>query len=108
MPRGRSPERGCAACGVCCEFFAGTLSAGPSDLERWRREGRLDLLERVGEDGRLWLDPVTGLPAERCPFLVPAGPGRAECGIHATKPALCRDYPTAAHGRRCVRGRVFS
>ncbi|GAB4246676.1 YkgJ family cysteine cluster protein [Deferrisoma sp.] len=104
----RTAERaGCRSCGRCCELFGATLTASPKDLERWRREGRDDLLARASPLGRLWFDPDTGQRLPRCPHLVRIAPGRARCRIHATKPQICRDYPTLAHGKRCVANRLF-
>ena len=103
----RRRARGCQACGVCCELYGNRLRATPGDLERWQREGRADLLARVGDRGAIWCDSVTGERLDDCPFLAREGPDRARCRIHATKPRICRDYPTAAHGRRCVRGIRF-
>jgi Fe-S-cluster containining protein len=54
--------------------------------------------------GWIWLDPETGGLEERCPFLTATGPTTTLCAIHDVKPDICRDYPTLAHGRRCLRG----
>lgn len=98
------PPRGCRGCGTCCELFGGHLRACRTDLDRWRAEGRDDLLRRTSPLGRLWLDPATGRTVARCPFLARDGPDAARCAIHETKPEICRAYPTLAHGRRCARG----
>ena len=102
--REAKPPAGCRACGICCELYGHTLKASGEDIERWTVEGRLDLLGRVGPEGMLWLDPATGERLEPCPFLVRRGADSAICEIHPTKPRICRDYPTPAHGNRCVRG----
>lgn len=104
---GRTKRSGCRACGACCEHFGGHLQASRSDLARWRAQGRVDLLGRVNRLGWLWVDPETGRPERRCPFLVRTAPESARCAIHDTKPDMCRAYPTLAHERRCVRGLVF-
>lgn len=101
---GAGRDAGCRACGVCCEVYAGHLRAAAEDLERWRAEGRTDLLSRVGDAGVIWCDPSTGAHLEACPHLVPAPDDGSRCAIHATKPALCRAYPTPAHANRCVLG----
>lgn len=88
-------------------MYGHSLRAEPEDLERWQAEGRLDLLRRIGADGRIWKDPATGEPLEDCPFLRRTGPEAAQCRIHYTKPRMCRAYPTHAHGRRCLRGVQF-
>lgn len=103
----RRPPRGCRACGVCCEVFADALSASGQDLLRWRAQGRLDLLARVGAGRELWVDPSNGERESTCPFLGRTGPDGALCAIHDTKPDLCRRYPTPAHGSRCLLGARF-
>lgn len=100
--------RTCLCCGACCENFGGHLSASRADLERWRRLGREDLLRRVSAIGWLWMDPDRGVLEERCPFLQRTGPESAICTIYDVKPDMCRDYPTLAHGRRCLRGVFLS
>ncbi|MFU8856190.1 MAG: YkgJ family cysteine cluster protein [Deferrisomatales bacterium] len=101
------PRRGCLSCGICCELYGHDLRADQEDLERWAAEGRSDLLLRVGEGGVLWCERGSGRRLPGCPFLVPSPEGRVLCGIHSTKPAVCRDYPTRAHRFRCVRGMPF-
>jgi Fe-S-cluster containining protein len=100
----KQKESRCGCCGDCCRAFGGHLNASRADQERWRSEGREDLLCRVNRLGWIWYDPETGKPEEICPFLVQSDPETAVCGIHETKPAMCRDYPTVAHGRRCLHG----
>ena len=98
------PAKQCLGCGRCCESFGGHLEASRHDVERWRRLGREDLLRRVSPIGWIWIDPATGKLESACPFLQRTGPDRAICTIHEIKPDMCRDYPTLAHGRRCLRG----
>lgn len=88
-------------------MYGHDLRAVPEDLDRWRAQGRLDLVLRVGEGGVLWCAPASGDRLDDCPFLVRAPGGTAGCRIHPTKPAVCRDYPTRAHRYRCVRGLRF-
>lgn len=97
-------DRACLRCGRCCESFGGHLNASRADLARWRRLGREDLLRRVSAIGWIWIDPETGLLEKACPFLERVGPDRQICTINDVKPDMCRDYPTLAHGRRCLRG----
>lgn len=104
LGKSTSDEEGCRVCGVCCEVFAAHLTVHEEDLDRWSGEGRDDLLERVGPEGELWLDPVTGVREELCPFLDRSDPAFMPCTIDRTKPKICRDYPTPAHLGRCVRG----
>lgn len=97
----------CACCGRCCESFGGHLTTSPHDLDRWRREGRDDLLCRTNRLGWIWVDPETKVPLDRCPFIVKIDEQRSGCAIQETKPDICRDYPTLAHGKRCVSGITF-
>lgn len=94
----------CLCCGECCEDFGGHLHASTSDLERWRREGRDDLLARVNRLDWIWVDPETKGLLERCPFIVKVSEQKSICGIQETKPDICRAYPTIAHGKRCLHG----
>ena len=50
------------------------------------------------------MNPDTGRLEDVCPFLHRSDAGSALCEIHDTKPDMCRDYPTLAHGHRCLRG----
>lgn len=97
-------DKVCACCGHCCESFGGHLHASDHDMERWRREGREDLLSRVNRLGWIWVDPETKAMQERCPFIVTISEQQSICGIQETKPDICRAYPTLAHGKRCLHG----
>ncbi len=99
-----SAPQGCLGCGICCDLYGGHLLASQSDLERWERQGRTDLLAMVNHLGWIWVDPHTGERLELCPFLDRKSAETALCSIHDTKPDLCRSYPTLAHNRQCVRG----
>ncbi len=94
----------CLCCGECCESFGGHLPASEHDIKRWRREGREDLLNRVNRLGWIWVDPDTKALLERCPFIDKISEQQSLCAIQETKPDICRDYPTLAHGKRCLRG----
>lgn len=86
--------QGCNACGVCCELYGHTVTSSEEDLDRWRAEGREEILTWA-------LTP----PEERldgCPFLERDDAGEGICGIHTTKPKMCRAYPTEIHGGWCV------
>lgn len=100
----KSGESRCACCGNCCVAFGGHLNASKHDLDRWRKEGREDLLSRVNRLGWIWVDPETKEREDRCPFILKVDDERSICSINNTKPAMCRAYPTLAHGRRCLRG----
>jgi len=104
IPTAKKAPPVCLQCGLCCEKFGWHLHASERDLQRWREHGRHDLVERCNELGWIWVDPVTKARIDRCPFLDRSDPEHARCGIHELKPDICRDYPTLAHGKRCLRG----
>jgi len=94
----------CACCGRCCEIYGWHLHAYDVDIRRWKSEGRDDLLKMVNRLGWIWVDPETKEPLSRCPFIVRKNDTDIViCGIHETKPQICRDYPPIGHGRRCIR-----
>lgn len=97
-------QKGCRACGLCCELFGGYLHASPADLERWRRLGRDDLLALVNAYGWIWIHPRDGRRGRPCPFLKRTDSGAARCDIHDIKPDMCRAYPSLDHGRHCIQG----
>lgn len=99
-----SPTFSCRCCGHCClnlvDAYQGCVS--DADLQRWRQQGRDDLLAWVvtldlGPGNQLhtaWVDPDTGDDVERCPWLLDRIDGSGHlCGIDATKPDHCRNYP---------------
>jgi len=101
----------CTQCGKCCTnpSYMGTLQASGDDVKRWIREGRTDILEWASILGRgddpwadLWISPVTGKEAHRCPFVrkLP-GQNRYTCRIYETRPQVCRDYTPWAPGTIC-------
>ena len=94
----------CRGCGHCClnlpDAYNGCVSE--ADVQRWRRNGRLDILKRLdavdlGPGNRLylaWLDPETGEDVDRCPWLLERIDRHGFlCGIDDIKPDHCRDYP---------------
>jgi len=62
------------------------LGISDEDMDRWRREGRQDILEQVADE-RGWLTLA------RCAFLLDAGNGVETCTIYHTRPQTCREYP---------------
>ena len=93
----------CQRSGQCCShqtISAGNLDASAGDIERWRAEGRDDILEWVvihrRDDGGMAsasfpVPPDRGEELDGCPFLEWDGP-HSTCGIHDTKPYVCADF----------------
>lgn len=89
----------CAQCGHCCLELpdAYQTSVLDSDVKRWKHENRTDILKWVDSFAGLndvWINPETGEPAKRCPWLrkLPKK-DKYVCRIHDTKPEHCRKFP---------------
>lgn len=99
----------CARCGDCCRKLGFSDQCFETDIQRWRRLGRDDIMERVGcsrgKDGaaryRIWIDPESGTLSETCPWLSEnERTGEYYCRIQDIKPDICREYPfTRKHAR---------
>ena len=89
----------CVQCGHCCLDLSDAFQASvpDSDVLRWERENRYDILEWVDTFAGLndiWISPRTGEPVIRCPWLRKL-PNKDKyiCRIHETKPEHCRNFP---------------
>jgi len=106
------PEWKCVQCGKCCFMYGCMVPASDADLERWKSEGRQDILEKAKvvtdpKTGRiiaaeLWFNPQTGREYVYCPWIrkkksLISGREKAVCLIHDTKPQYCRDYVCRKH-----------
>jgi Fe-S-cluster containining protein len=92
----------CRQCGHCCRRLDYRHELTPDDVHRWRRMGRLDILDWVGESRRpdgsisyqIWVVPGTNRFAQTCPFLKQGASNHLWiCAIHELKPQICRQYP---------------
>ena len=89
----------CVQCGHCCLDLSDAYqtSVPETDIRRWKREQRFDILEWVGPfEGmnEIWISPKTGEYVNRCPWLrkLPKQ-NKNICRIHETKPEHCRNFP---------------
>lgn len=88
----------CTRCGWCCENS--TIAVSQSDILRWQREHRTDILREISmianypQEGRagFYVGQTTHNPKQPCPFLQ-REEGLAACGINDTKPRICVDFP---------------
>jgi Fe-S-cluster containining protein len=71
------------------------FSASDTDIARWTAEGREDILAKVGKPSG-WIEPGP------CPFAAPIAGNRYTCTIYATRPLVCRDYPSAVDHMKYV------
>ena len=89
----------CERCGKCCERTKWAIDIDTrlvwEDIERWRREGREDILQYVyvfeGLGGDIF-DKTTFRRFSKCPFFKKNGK-ISSCSIHETKPLCCRIFP---------------
>ncbi len=65
------------------------------DVERWKREGRDDILQHMHAHDIVWAGDIivssTGIRLKSCVFLNWDGESFS-CGIYPTRPGVCRDY----------------
>jgi Fe-S-cluster containining protein len=94
-PAEGTTARECGRCGKCClaDFIA---YVHEEDLERWRREGREDILGIIEREQAVWAgdhfaSAVDGRYLHGCPFLTWEGNCHA-CAIYETRPGTCRRY----------------
>lgn len=92
--------KACNQCGKCCIAYSdGGLSASAADIEGW--ETFNPEISAYVVDGKLWMDPDTGVQLTRCPWLeeLPAKSDAAAvmyaCRIYHDRPEDCRHYPTS-------------
>jgi len=89
------PEYTCQRCGKCClaDFIA---YVAQKDQERWRDEGRQDILAMIEREHAVWMgdhlvSSQDGHYLRGCPFLAWEG-DHSCCTIYATRPQICRNY----------------
>jgi len=89
----------CVQCGNCCLNLSDAYQTSvlDSDVKRWRRENRTDILEWVDSFlglNDIWINPRTGNFVGRCPWLrkLPKK-DKYLCRIHDTKPEHCQSFP---------------
>ncbi len=87
--RARSPLE-CKRCGQCCQAHIALL-AHAEDRQRWREEGREDILAVVDAEATQTDGMGDSALAGPCPFLQRAGAVCA-CAIYPTRPAVCRAF----------------
>jgi Fe-S-cluster containining protein len=82
---------GCKRCGNCCREMGIALTY--TDITRWGREGRQDILTRV----KYYKNKNVFFLAKKkssCPFLIDDGNRITSCSIYTTRPRVCKDLPS--------------
>jgi Fe-S-cluster containining protein len=65
-----------------------SLGITDEDADRWRQQGRSDILAQVGQH-------MSWKSQGPCPFAHELADGRYTCAIYDTRPQTCREYPIA-------------
>lgn len=92
--------KACNQCGKCCIAYSdGGLSASEADIQGW--EVFNPEIAEYAADGKIWVDPETGIQLTRCPWLkllpekTESGACMYGCSIYDDRPEDCRQYPTS-------------
>ena len=86
----------CKRCGKCCVTdLIAYVSA--QDSERWKKEGREDILHILDNEKAVWagdhlVSARDGRELQTCPFFIFEG-NVGVCTIYETRPKICRDFP---------------
>lgn len=88
----------CKRCGWCCENKVINIAA--SDLMRWKKEGRKDILKEISwihnyprdNTGGFYIAQTAFNPKQACPFLK-YDDNLSSCFIYQTRPRCCRNFP---------------
>jgi Fe-S-cluster containining protein len=91
--------KACNQCGKCCiKYGGGDLAATKEEIALW--EVFEPAIFAYVKDDKIWFDPDTQQPLERCPFLEvePSEnlnlPTKYTCSIYLNRPEDCRHYPS--------------
>ncbi len=85
----------CIRCGRCClADFAAYVK--DEDIDRWRRQGRKDILHILEQEHGVWqgdylFSSVSGETLRSCFFIEHDGTVFS-CALHETRPITCRNY----------------
>ena len=96
LPEKLIPIIECKRCGKCCKELP--IDIGHSDITRWNKENRQDILKQVSFLNNFPSKGYGGFYIEKtllkkdrekkpCPFYI-----KAECSIYSTRPMVCKDY----------------
>jgi Fe-S-cluster containining protein len=84
----------CRRCGNCC-FVDMIAYVTDADIQRWGREQRFDIIERIKGNDIIWsgdtLISSKGMHLQSCIYLNWNG-DVFFCEIYETRPQVCRDY----------------
>lgn len=94
MNSGKKRDTTCRRCGACCHVDM-VAYVTPEDIERWEKEGRHDIIARLGDNGVMWAgDRIvsrSGAKVTTC-FYLGWKDSSFYCEIYETRPMVCRNY----------------
>jgi Fe-S-cluster containining protein len=95
MHQGETEQnRTCRRCGACCHVDISAFIT-QSDMRRWEKERRLDVLSWIQDGKRIWsgdrIISPGGVKITGCRFLNRKG-ASFFCDIYDTRPFVCRNY----------------
>jgi len=95
----QSASRECRRCGTCCQVDFNAFVT-QEDIDRWRTEGRKDILQVLEHEDAIWMgnhlvSRVDEQYLHSCPFLQEDGE-RFFCAIYATRPRTCREFQSGS------------
>ena len=94
------PPETCRGCGACCRGRDGTILVYETDLLRWRRAGRDDLLARVtpGHFSELAFEMTEGACVHQG-----TRTSATDCSIYEQRGRTCRDFEMGS--QQCLEAR---
>ncbi len=90
----RNSDINCLRCGACCHVDM-VAYVSPEDIQRWKEEGRYDIIDRLRENEVMWAgDRIinkSGRKVTSCFYLSWRG-SSFFCEIYETRPMTCRNF----------------
>jgi len=89
------PKLACMRCGKCC-YAVHVFTAGEDDMERWRKQGKTDIVRVMERYMPVWagdiiVSSLDGKILTTCPFLR-NDEKYYTCTIYEDRPNVCRNY----------------
>ncbi|MFP4112371.1 MAG: YkgJ family cysteine cluster protein [Candidatus Woesearchaeota archaeon] len=90
----------CKRCGKCCN--EATCLVGDSDIARWKKENRYDIIERL-EKYHIW-----HTISRKDDFCIFYDRKNKKCLIYKTRPESCANFPHSEEAGKKVGCMIFS
>jgi len=90
----KNKDMDCRRCGTCCHVDM-VAYVTDEDIERWERQGRHDIIERLKNNDVMWagdrIIDKSGAKVTTCVYLKWKDSSYF-CEIYDTRPMVCRNY----------------